>query len=481
MSYIVTADDKDYIRGYVASGETDAIKKERRKECATVFGLSIPQVAAITAHTTIRANKLIIKEEISAEIAEIVSTGARYNYDNPIKQKYRSAWKNFIAVNTKPEQRRNMKVLCLPGVKCLEIPLYLDLGFQPHNIVGVECEPSAFKEFLKSASEYGISVRTTDIINVVNEDEWDVVNLDFTANVSVNVVNILRNLYLSNNPLFAINLLSQREGHTSKHILDLCHFKYENSKDQTKAPTFLNMLIMQEEKRKEMQAKLNRKTVLLDAELADKRESTIPVLVHQYLGEVHRQDHSNIEPPKLDKQYQNHQSFVTILSYFFKVFWRTLVYDYKVPMELTIQTTQQLQDFYRYTINPGYVIDEVEQYSYVSPNGQPYLTDMYNLSLGRITGTIVDSTIKFINQSLEALSKPKDWYFQVRDRKLCIMPKQSSVTLGDSLELIADGSCVANCQLRAILSSIARMRDVFRKDKFTMSLYNQYTFNRIPL
>jgi len=31
-----------------------------------------------------------------------------------------------------------MKVLCLPGLKCLEIPLYLELGFRAENIVGVE-------------------------------------------------------------------------------------------------------------------------------------------------------------------------------------------------------------------------------------------------------------------------------------------------------------------------------------------------------
>jgi hypothetical protein len=49
------------------------------------------------------------------------------NYNNEIKNKWRQKLKDFIDENTEKEKRKNMKVLCLPGVECLEIPLYIEL------------------------------------------------------------------------------------------------------------------------------------------------------------------------------------------------------------------------------------------------------------------------------------------------------------------------------------------------------------------
>jgi hypothetical protein len=52
-----------------------------------------------------------------------------------IKNKWRQKLKEFIDENTDKEKRVTMKVLCLPGVECHEISLYIELGFKPENIV----------------------------------------------------------------------------------------------------------------------------------------------------------------------------------------------------------------------------------------------------------------------------------------------------------------------------------------------------------
>jgi len=57
------------------------------------------------------------------------------NYNNTIKNKWREKLKQFIDENTDKNDRKNLKVLCLPWIECLEIPLYLELWFSPENII----------------------------------------------------------------------------------------------------------------------------------------------------------------------------------------------------------------------------------------------------------------------------------------------------------------------------------------------------------
>lgn len=230
----LTESDKDFIRSYVAEVEDEEDKKQRRRECAEQYGVSLPTVSAVTAWTKIRANKtqLISKPiEITKEqIEEDNSEGCHANYDNPTKQLWRAKWKEFIAKHTLPGERGKMKVLCLPGKKCLEIPLYLELGFSPKNITGVEGgDENAKSEFYDNAYRYGINAKLGRLENMLPHDNniYDIVSLDFTGPMSKTCLDIVKMVPLApaadsqfnTKSLFMINLLAKREN-TIKPCID---------------------------------------------------------------------------------------------------------------------------------------------------------------------------------------------------------------------------------------------------------------------
>lgn len=114
--------------------------------------------------------------------------GALVNYDNAIKNKWRQTLKEFIDENTDSEKRKDMKVLCLPGMECREIPLYLELGFCPENIVGVEAgivkgkiNAEVIRKFKENAEKYGIQTRIEKLEKILEKEDmtFDVVSLDF--------------------------------------------------------------------------------------------------------------------------------------------------------------------------------------------------------------------------------------------------------------------------------------------------------------
>lgn len=142
--------------------------------------------------------------------------GALIDYDNPAKNLWRTKLKGFIGENTDPSKRKDMKVLCLPGVECLEIPLYLELGFQPKNIIGVEAgivqgkiHPEVIERFRKNAAKFGIQTRIGKLENILKTEGtvFDVVSLDFLGPVNLTVQAILRDIRYSPRTVVATNFL----------------------------------------------------------------------------------------------------------------------------------------------------------------------------------------------------------------------------------------------------------------------------------
>lgn len=190
---------------------------------------------------------------------------ALVNYNNEIKNKWRQKLKEFIDENTDKEKRATMKVLCLPWVECLEIPLYLELGFKPENIVWVESanvDPKNLKpddiewlkkdaihfgisfeltkkcireilsrKFLNNASRYWIQTRIWMLEKVleIEETTFDVVSLDFLGPISKNTTDILTKIKTSTKTLILMNYLAKREGTISKNILNFWEYLWELS------------------------------------------------------------------------------------------------------------------------------------------------------------------------------------------------------------------------------------------------------------
>ncbi|MDD2916397.1 MAG: hypothetical protein PHH70_00975 [Candidatus Gracilibacteria bacterium] len=174
--------------------------------------------------------------------------GALMEYDNEIKNKWRQKLKEFIDENTNVTKRKDMKVLCLPGIECLEIPLYLELGFNPDNIVGVEAgevDPKKLKpekieelkneafrlgisfeltrkcireilttKFQINATKFGIQTRIGKLEKILETEEtiFDVVSLDFLGPIGANTFDVMQQIKASNTRyLLLTNFLGKRD------------------------------------------------------------------------------------------------------------------------------------------------------------------------------------------------------------------------------------------------------------------------------
>ncbi len=145
---------------------------------------------------------------------------ALIEYNNEIKNKWRQKLKEFINENTDAAKRKDMKVLCLPGLKCLEIPLYLELGFQPENIVWVEAgivkwkkDPELIRQFEENATRYWIQTRIGKLEKLLETEEtvFDVVSLDFLGPINKVVFSAISRMKNNKNLVFIINHLGKRE------------------------------------------------------------------------------------------------------------------------------------------------------------------------------------------------------------------------------------------------------------------------------
>ena len=231
----LTDSDKEFIRTYVAEATDDEEKKHRRRECVDQFGVSLPTISAVTAWTKIRekgktklvSSPVVISRPVDPEEIE----GCHVNYDNPTKRLWREKWKEFIAKYSIQSERGKMRVLCLPGKRCLEIPIYLELGFKPQNIVGVEGgDDEAKREFIENSRRFGIDAQVGRLENIVKTEIglFDVVSLDFTGPLSKNCLDIVKllpiapaaNCETNTKSFFMINLLGKRESQTNQAFID---------------------------------------------------------------------------------------------------------------------------------------------------------------------------------------------------------------------------------------------------------------------
>ncbi|EKD93607.1 MAG: hypothetical protein ACD_28C00109G0003 [uncultured bacterium] len=138
--------------------------------------------------------------------------GDVFDYDTKMKKLWRREWMRFIENHVPRKGRKQLKVACLPGRKCLEIPGYLEAGFSPGKIYGFESSKRVQKEFMENAARYGIRGISEPLEEVIEEyGPFDVVMLDFPGPVSPSTINTLQSLSLADNAKVAMNVLSRRD------------------------------------------------------------------------------------------------------------------------------------------------------------------------------------------------------------------------------------------------------------------------------
>lgn len=87
-------------------------------------------------------------------------------------------------------------------------------------------------------------------------------------------------------------------------------------------------------------------------------------------------------------------------------------------------TSHKMMLMFEIAMAPRHICTDVEQYSYISPSRQKYLTDFYVMEFCRPYGTACDEIVAFVNNGLEGLAKivsggdvdKHSWHFQVHPR-----------------------------------------------------------------
>ncbi len=165
---------------------------------------------------------------------------ALVEYDNEIKNKWRQKLKEFIDENTEKEKRKDMKVLCLPWIECLEIPLYLELGFKPENIIWVEAwivkwkkDLELIERFQTNAEKYWIQTRIGKLEKILEKEEtaFDVVSLDFLGPININALSILKSIESrEGRTIFLTNFQAKRENLVQDYMIWMAWLRQKNGR-----------------------------------------------------------------------------------------------------------------------------------------------------------------------------------------------------------------------------------------------------------
>ena len=494
----LTESDKEFIRDYVAEVDDEEEKKRRRKECAEQYGVSLAKISAVTAWTTIRANKTqLVSRPI--EVTDNVE-GCHANYDNPTKQLWRQKWKEFISKHTLPGEREKMKVLCLPGKKCLEIPLYLELGFNPKNITGVEGGDEAAKsEFHTNAYRYGINAKLGRLENLLPHDAnvYDIVSLDFTGPLSKTCLNIVKMVplapaatcQLNTKSLFMINLLGKREN-TIKPCIDFYasftrpelmqmfegeRMNYDKFKD---VYSYINGLA---------DKAINGEQCYDEADLKDKRNASIVFILTSLIAKSRRSNDTLWSDYKIQEVPQKVREEIDFNHYAAHTLTLLLAelsnyIDARTVDWLTIGAPQLIEIITNY--KP--FLYDIEQYQYtssVNDANAPFLTEMYEFMTPMADYIRSRYFVRFFVDTIfwQGLHEGKQVYVQVRDKNGKLVYPKTNLHSKDSIGFVdKDGFVIATITWHRIIEACELIMGHIHKDK-AMCIFTEKQNSRINL
>jgi len=130
--------------------------------------------------------------------------------------------------------------LCLPGREWLEASqVYLDLGFAPENIYGVERDADVRQEFEKNGQALGCQTYFGNLESFVKSspESFDVVSLDFVGPVSKNAIEIIKTINTNKEFLILTNFMGKRENSGQKPLreyMGLTDFYQDSRKEDVR-------------------------------------------------------------------------------------------------------------------------------------------------------------------------------------------------------------------------------------------------------
>lgn len=357
----------------------------------------------------------LVEEEIARINAEIDSikekihekvNGATFDYDFEIKRRWRQCWYDFIDEHTDESERADMKVLCLPGRLCLEIPGYLELGFKPENIIGVEGNREVKDEYERNAAQYGIKPvfgTLEDVVPKLNTP-LDVVSLDFTGLCTKALLDrVISKLLLREKAVVLTNFLGARE---NRNLQDL----YQYRKEQIDVAFHLKgQFLLPEDAYKPLDKKYKEDT-FGNSPLKDIRGTVLRSFVESETGRCRSEHwlHSGTLRNLFKKVIKSNGLDCELLTPYILGLKLTDICNYLETVLKNIIDRTDVIKFLLYFLCEDSLLripvtKAIKKYKYVSRNGSPFVSDMFAHEAPTQVYEQCNRTVNFIYNYLLAL------------------------------------------------------------------------------
>lgn len=517
---MLTDQDKEEIRVYISSSCSEEEKKERRKEMAKKKDVSVAVIAAITAWDTGKLKALKAAKEAMSTLPQLpdVSPQAQAirdrlslatarasmplvrpvsvsdtDYDNITKGKWRDCWGAFLAKNIPASMRPKKRIICMPGRACLEIPLYLKLGFDPKNIVGVEGYEPYKTEFLHNARQYGIVARLGRLEGgMLTEDvlPYDIVSYDFTGPFCGTTREILRETFLApawgthlnTDVLLMINVMGKREPTGAQDVLD-SYSAFSNEEE------FMEDAIEEDDPFKRFEKMYEKGDEILERHekegngmtLAEKRERTLACAISDLIGKARRRRESPFHKRLSALDVESGGCINEVFALVFGAFDRFLV-GHSVRAAVAGSSVVALIQCMQQVMSQTPIVTQLQPYRYISRAGKgnsPFLTEMMVLHtpMDRY-GHARHMVNYFLDCCQSQLKAMAVGHFQPRGQNGVVRAGGQGLAKGDHIEFIVDGQNSATCQMRRLFDAYSNFVDHISDDVAVAKLHKRVDIPR---
>ncbi|MBP9773096.1 MAG: hypothetical protein KBD00_00515 [Candidatus Peribacteraceae bacterium] len=471
-------DEADYIRSYVQegidAGETEKQICSRRQELFDLFEgtISIGQIRATTAWIKIRAKKnlnsaKIAKEDKQDGVSDDIDfdnitgqdrteiRGEDMDYNTLTKIKWREKMSVFIDKNFPKEGREKMRVLCLPGKECLEIPMYLSLGFDPKNIIGVEGGKKETRSiFEQNAIRLGIDYRLGKLEDLLQSDPnaYDVVSLDFHGYFHDKHMDILENVLLAKKAVIMMNSMKSRENEQTKIEL------------QTKYLLMHDKFGLQNKHWNEKKAIIDQlENGEMDApDLSEARNSILAQIICVAIGSSRRENLRSKE----DFDYWSDAGLTATSDLATEI--QELILRSGVSSERRSEIfAQQLRMLHASGIGNRHRPIKLEQYYYTSDTGSPFISEFITLERPEKEYHAARYTIKFLSEcvlhriSMLKAGDTSKCKFIIRDKNLFQVERPAGFRTSDSINYIVRDKTVSSIEVRTLLRDMNTQWEIY--------------------
>lgn len=236
----LTEEQKEEIRAEMLKCATPEQARDLRKIMAEYFGVTISQIAAITAYKRNADGSLGLRPQFSKALSRS-STGEHLSpvsvleneasfafnaresttqieakYDNPTKGAWRLKVREAIQDNFSKNELRKARVVCLPGQALQEVTqVYMPLGIQPENIVCIERDHVVADRMRAAARQESLAVTifegTVEEFLQSPHKPVTIASFDFLGQVHASFLGFLPYLRTADKYMLITNFLARRE------------------------------------------------------------------------------------------------------------------------------------------------------------------------------------------------------------------------------------------------------------------------------